>query len=751
MAQNEDSWVQMFDIPDTSKHKKGFTIYKVVSMLYPKNCPDSVTKVTVWKRYNDFKKLHRDMKQYYKLLKLKGFPTLPSVSYFHRFNEDVIEHRKATILQFLEFIALNRLLYTSDVCVNFFKNSYTPSETLNSNIQSIRAELNLPVESDYSIIRSVSDDERTLSDTDSLSTTNSFQVIDYLPDPLHFSVSSNRTMKAKSVKTSYTSSHDSLSLSLSNTSLDPLANIEESEYYLTPPQTPNLSNSDVNCYIHEAALHIEKAIDYEVSKIYEDAFNEYKAGIEILLKSVKDDKNVERKDMIRHKIEKYLLRAEKIYNLHLSLESKRIQNYMSLNQVEDSNDVVTQSESDLYNYKVVKVIGSGMLVLHAGSQKLFYVKVIHKASKFSNDRLFLPENVPYMVKLHTYYNCENAIFLVLEYISGISINEYVRRLNAEEIFNSSFYSNSTHFNSTTTNEFDEESDESEYSYSDLINEYTLNRSRKSKSSSTLESLNVDESVQENKCDVIKGSEASNDDDVKSVLIKSQELLTSVHGTLTKRLDSDQSAIEIGNSTNIELGKCHEKKPVLSRKSSERSEWSWFEDFQVDESISLSLNDITKWAAQLLLSLQKLHSLGVICGNLQTKNLLIDEGGNLVLTYMCNFYDRNEIILNSIKAMVAPEVHSFQPLTFAADWWSYGVILYEMLIGMPLNIIYPDGFNAYTILRIPKHVTVEGRSLLRQLLVFEPQNRLGTGVNGPEDIKTHPFFSNILWDVLSSRH
>ena len=56
-----------------------------------------------------------------------------------------------------------------------------------------------------------------------------------------------------------------------------------------------------------------------------------------------------------------------------------------------------------------------MLVLHAELQQLFYIKVIHKTMKFLNDNLILPENVPYMVRLHNYYNCENALFLVLEY------------------------------------------------------------------------------------------------------------------------------------------------------------------------------------------------------------------------------------------------------------------------------------------------------------------------------------------------
>lgn len=53
--------------------------------VYPKNCPDAVTKVTVWKRYNDFKKLHRELKDRYKSMKFtEKYPTLISSSYFKR-------------------------------------------------------------------------------------------------------------------------------------------------------------------------------------------------------------------------------------------------------------------------------------------------------------------------------------------------------------------------------------------------------------------------------------------------------------------------------------------------------------------------------------------------------------------------------------------------------------------------------------------------------------------------------------------
>lgn len=102
MAYFGDNWIRVFDIPETSKHSKGFTIYKIVSIVrviigydrhnnnnflqvYPKKSPDAVTKVTVWKRYNDFKKLHRDLKDRYKTMQIsEKYPSIVSSSYFKR-------------------------------------------------------------------------------------------------------------------------------------------------------------------------------------------------------------------------------------------------------------------------------------------------------------------------------------------------------------------------------------------------------------------------------------------------------------------------------------------------------------------------------------------------------------------------------------------------------------------------------------------------------------------------------------------
>lgn len=80
-------------------------------------------------------------------------------------------------------------------------------------------------------------------------------------------------------------SHDSLSTSATTASSDSMQNTE-GQIFPTPPTTPNTGNN-FSQYILSASEHINLATQFEIDKKYDDAFTEYKLGIDILLKNVK--------------------------------------------------------------------------------------------------------------------------------------------------------------------------------------------------------------------------------------------------------------------------------------------------------------------------------------------------------------------------------------------------------------------------------------------------------------------------------
>jgi sorting nexin-15 len=96
-------------------------VFSVVQ-VFSKGHPEGVTCITVWKRYNDFKKLFKELQLIHHQLHLFGtFPTFPKGTLFGRFENDIIEERRQAALGLLQFAALYPQLYTSKVFSKFFE------------------------------------------------------------------------------------------------------------------------------------------------------------------------------------------------------------------------------------------------------------------------------------------------------------------------------------------------------------------------------------------------------------------------------------------------------------------------------------------------------------------------------------------------------------------------------------------------------------------------------------------------------
>lgn len=97
----------------------------------------------------------------------------------------------------------------------------------------------------------------------------------------------------------------------------------------------------------------------------------------------------------------------------------------------------------------------------------------------------------------------------------------------------------------------------------------------------------------------------------------------------------------------------------------------------------------------------------------------------------------------------------QKYTRAVDWWAFGVLIYQMLLGQSPFRGDDDEEIFEAILSdvplYPIHMPKDSISILERLLVREPEKRLGSGASDAQEVMSHPFFKNINWDdVLMKR-
>jgi len=153
-----------------------------------------------------------------------------------------------------------------------------------------------------------------------------------------------------------------------------------------------------------------------------------------------------------------------------------------------------------------------------------------------------------------------------------------------------------------------------------------------------------------------------------------------------------------------------------------------------------------YAAELLLALEHLHDFNVVYRDLKPENILLDYTGHIALCDfgLCKLNMTDSDTTNTFcgtPEYLAPELLLGKGYTKSVDWWTLGVLLYEMLTGLPP--FYDENTNEMyrkilqDPLRFGEEIGSDARTLLTGLLTRDPAARLG--VNGAEDIKKHPFF------------
>lgn len=165
-----------------------------------------------------------------------------------------------------------------------------------------------------------------------------------------------------------------------------------------------------------------------------------------------------------------------------------------------------------------------------------------------------------------------------------------------------------------------------------------------------------------------------------------------------------------------------------------------------------------YVAEIAMALGHLHSLGFIYRDLKPENILLDDQGHCCLT---DFGLSKDIDPNNPEShtfcgtpeYLAPEIISASGHGKAVDWWSLGILLYELTVGIPP--FYSQNVNEmyskiqHGVLRFPPFLSEHCKDLIFQLLHRDPKKRLGSG-NDLEDLKSHKFFQTLDWEKLYNK-
>ncbi|KAI1631462.1 kinase-like protein [Biscogniauxia mediterranea] len=167
-----------------------------------------------------------------------------------------------------------------------------------------------------------------------------------------------------------------------------------------------------------------------------------------------------------------------------------------------------------------------------------------------------------------------------------------------------------------------------------------------------------------------------------------------------------------------------------------------------------------YIAELILAIQHLHKNDIVYRDLKPENILLDANGHIAL---CDFgLSKANLTKNDTTntfcgttEYLAPEVLLDESgYTKMVDFWSLGVLVFEMCCGW--SPFYAEDTQqmykniAFGKVRFPRDtLSQEGRNFVKGLLNRNPKHRLGA-VDDAEELKCHPFFADVDWDVLSKK-
>jgi len=169
-----------------------------------------------------------------------------------------------------------------------------------------------------------------------------------------------------------------------------------------------------------------------------------------------------------------------------------------------------------------------------------------------------------------------------------------------------------------------------------------------------------------------------------------------------------------------------------------------------------------YAANVLEGLSFMHHRYIIYRDLKPENVLLDGEGFTVIVDLgfAKIIADKTYTFCGTPLYLAPEIIQQRGHDKGADHWSWGVMLYEMIVGMtPFydGVVDQMGlFKNIVNCRMQEFppgnfMSKESKDLILKMLTVSPNNRLGSFARADKDIREHPFFEDIDWKGLADRN
>ncbi len=776
-------WVRTFEVGEAEKHDKGHVVYPVTSWLYPEGFPEASTKLVTRKRFSEFQTLYKALSKIHKDLYLAGeMPSLPKANFFRRFDPQVLIERRAKCLELLEFAAKHPPLYNSQVFLNFttttvssptptFTDEYFEDEatrpSLSGNNLSNLVNQGEVMEAAMVAATLAEDPTPVLKPSPSPEPEEGEEPSSVVPEdedaiPDYLNEAANVISKAIEYESeerfdeSVACYRKAIGTLLQNLPKDRCLKRQASvkrrvSQYISKAEALNeqIGGGDDQkvSTVKRGFPHLELYGDIRELKKYdvEDIL-----GGKVLLVKNQDGKRVVLKTLLKSAL---VFRSSKTSLLPMNVRfMTKLRRYY---------------ETDEALYLVLEHISPGQLF------KILQPYLIEQAAQFQGSNQPTSSTNVLTTLSESFVRSRSASLQpqVAEAGAGpagggddsksVSSSEQTGGGSVQDNESIGMDLEECSFTVVDTEKDANVNDEDEEEDGEVSDLLCLNQDG-------LERIQCTTQRDEDRFEMLEHQDQASLMDNLARLNKSLQPLRSsnlapLNLTPQRLLNPAWSApISAATTTTVSPTSFPPTPSLMSPTGNGENLWDIIPTYGGENLKSakiLPIGLLKTWAVQLIKSVFDLHSRNIFVQDLNPSNVLLNGDGQLVLTYQCEWVSVEKALdLRAVDQLYcAPEASTLKMGTPEADWWSVGVILFELLTGTPLCHVYPSGLRMHAPIcwtnphpeqdqdqHRQAHVLRDGeaemRDLISKLLQPEPTLRLST----PSAIKGHKFFRGINW-------